>query len=294
MAGAVPSNIPAALAAAHGEYRVSATQKPGRLALLLVGVGLTAVFLLAPLGVIFVEAFAKGWQVYVSNIIHPDTIFAIGLTVLTAVVVVPVNVAFGIAAAWAVTRFRFFGRKLLLTLIDLPFSISPIVAGVSVLLLYGSQGLLGPWLEAHHLRLMFAIPGIILVTLFVTSPFVARELIPLMQVQGSEDEEAALSLGARPCRTFFTITLPNIKWALLHGVILCNARAMGEFGAVSVVSGHIRRETTTLPLQIDVYYNDYNAAGAFAASTVLAGLALVTLLIKTWVEKRKYGGTKVA
>lgn len=287
MAGAIPTNITPALAAAHGEYRVRAADQPGRLVLLGLCLGLTGLFLLVPLGVIFAEAFAKGWRVYLDNIIAPDTLYAIGLTVLTAIVVVPVNVIFGVAAAWAVTRFRFFGHRLLLTLIDLPFSISPIVAGVSVLLLYGSQGLLGPWLEEHHIRLMFAVPGVILVTIFVTSPFVARELIPLMQVSGSDDEEAALSLGARPWRTFFTITLPNIKWALLHGVILCNARAMGEFGAVSVVSGHIRRETNTLPLQIDVYYNDYNAAGAFAAATVLAGLAVVTLLIKTWVEKRR-------
>jgi sulfate transport system permease protein len=268
-------------------YRVSAGRVPARLGLIGLGVILTALFLLVPVTVIFVQAFSKGWDVYAANIIHPDTLFAIGLTVLTSVVVVPLNLGFGLAAAWAIAKFRFPGRKVLTTLIDLPFSISPIVAGVCYLLLYGSQGLLGPWLEAHHLRLMFAVPGIILVTLFVTSPFIARELIPLMQVQGVDDEEAAMSLGASGWRSFITITLPNVKWALLYGVILCNARAMGEFGAVSVVSGHIRRETNTLPLQIDVFYNDYNAVGAFAAATVLAGLAVVTLIIKSWVEGRR-------
>ena len=287
MAGGAPFSMATSVASLGPSTRRIAVSGGMRLSVLLLGLLLTGLFLLVPLVVIFQQAFSKGWSVYQSNILHPETVSAIGLTALTALVVVPVNVVFGICAAWAITKFRFPGRGLLMTAIDLPFSISPIVAGVCALLLYGAQGWLGPWLEAHHLRLMFAVPGIILVTLFVTSPFVARELIPLMQVQGSDDEEAALSLGAGGFRTFFLITVPNVKWALIYGVILCNARAMGEFGAVSVVSGHIRRETNTLPLQIDVFYNDYNAVGAFAAATVLAALAVLTLLIKSWVERQR-------
>jgi sulfate transport system permease protein len=205
---------------------------------------------------------------------------------LVAVVVVPINIGFGVAAAWAVTRFRFPGKKLLLTAIEIPFSVSPIVAGVTYILLYGGQGLLGPWLAAHDLRIMFSVPAIILVTLFVTSPFVARELIPLMQAQGSEQEEAAATLGARGWQIFRRVTLPNIRWALLYGAILCTARAIGEFGAVSVVSGNIRGETNTLPLQVELLYHDYNAAGAFAAASTLALLALVTLVLKAILESR--------
>ncbi|WP_027135834.1 sulfate ABC transporter permease subunit CysW [Geminicoccus roseus] len=253
----------------------------------LIGAGLllTLLFLLAPVAVVFVQAFQAGLAAYFSNLASPDTLHAIWLTVLTAVVVVPVNVVFGIAAAWAVTRFAFRGKRLLVTIIELPFSISPIVAGVIYLFLYGAQGLLGPWLQEHGIRIMFSIPAIILVSLFVTSPFVARELIAFMQTQSSEDEEAARSLGASAWQMFWRVTLPNIRWALLYGAILCTARSIGEFGAVSVVSGNIRGQTNTLPLQVELLYNDYNAAGAFAAASVLALIGLVTIVIKALVEQ---------
>lgn len=244
----------------------------------------TVVFLLAPLAVIFTEAFKKGLGVYLNNLTDPSTLFAIRLTLLTALVVVPINILFGIAAAWTVTKFRFRGRNFLIALIELPYSISPIVAGVSYLLVYGAQGLLGPLLASADIKIMFAIPGIFLASMFVTAPFVAREVISLMQVQGSEEEEAALTLGASGLRTFFTITLPNIRWAVFYGAILCNARVMGEFGAVSIVSGHVRGETTTLPLQIELLYQDYNAVGAFGAATVLAAVALCTILMRMIVE----------
>jgi sulfate transport system permease protein len=243
----------------------------------------------APLAVIFAEAFSKGFAYYARNIVHPDTLHAIGLTVTTAIIVVPINIGFGIAAAWAVTKFRFPGKKLLIAIIELPFSVSPIVAGVIYILLYGANGLVGPLLAEHDIRLMFAVPGIFLVSLFVTSPFVAREIIPLMQSQGSDDEEAAASLGAGFWQSFFRITLPNIKWALLYGAVLCNARVMGEFGAVSVVSGNVRGETNTLPLHIELLYHDYNAVGAFAAATTLTVLALLTLAIKTLIEAKGGG-----
>ncbi len=255
---------------------------------LLVGLALTlsALFLLAPLVLIFVQAFGAGLDVYLRHVTEPATRHAIGLTVLTALVVVPINVVFGIAAAWLVTRYRFVGRRLLVTLIEIPFSVSPIVAGVIYLFLYGAQGLLGPFLMAHDIQVMFTLWAIFLVSLFVTAPFVARELIPLMQAQGSEDEEAAITLGASGWQTFLLVTLPNIRWALLYGAILCNARVMGEFGAVSVVSGNIRGQTNTLPLQVELLFNDLNTAGAFAAASTLAVLALVTLAAKLALEAR--------
>lgn len=260
---------------------------------LLIGLGavLALLLLVAPLAVIFAEALSKGLDHYAESIAHPDTLHAIWLTVLTAIVVVPINIGFGIVAAWAVTRFRFPGKKLLIALIELPFSVSPIVAGVVYILLYGANGLLGPYLAEHDVRLMFSVPAIFLVSLFVTSPFVAREVIPLMQAQGSEEEEAAVSLGAGFWQLFFRVTLPNIKWALLYGAVLCNARVMGEFGAVSVVSGNVRGETNTLPLHVELLYHDYNAVGAFAAATTLTVLALVTIALKTLIEARDGGNT---
>ena len=255
---------------------------------LLIGLGLvlTALFILTPVLVIFAQAFAKGADVYVANILRPETLHAVYLTVVVAVIVVPVNMAFGIAAAWAITRFEFPGKKLLLTVIEIPFSISPIVAGVTYILVYGGQGLFGGWLTAHDTQIMFALPGIILVTLFVTSPFVARELIPLMQAQGSEQEEAGATLGAYGWQIFRRITLPNIRWALIYGTVLCAARAIGEFGAVSVVSGNVRGQTNTLPLHVELLYHDYNAVGAFAAASTLTVIALVTLVIKSVLERR--------
>lgn len=270
---------------------MSDRRKPqlGRLPLFLIGIGvlLTVGFILAPIVVIFEQAFSKGWDFYLHSIQAPETLHAMGLTILTAVVVVPVNILFGVAAAWAIAKFEFPGKKLLLTLLEIPFSISPIVAGVTYLLLYGAQGLFGGFLEDHGIRLMFALPAIFLVTLFVTSPFVARELIPLMQAQGTEPEEAAATLGATGWQTFRRVTLPSIRWALLYGAVLCSARAIGEFGAVSVVSGNVRGETNTLPLQIELLYHDYNAVGAFAAATTLTVIALLTLLIKAFLEHRQ-------
>jgi sulfate transport system permease protein len=255
---------------------------------LLIGLAvvLTALFILTPVAVIFATAFSRGWTVYADNILHPMTLHAIYLTVVTAIIVVPVNIAFGVMAAWAITKFDFRGKKLLITLIEIPYSVSPIVAGVAYLLLYGAQGLLGNWLADMDLRLMFALPGIVLVTLFITSPFVARELIPLMQVQGNDREEAAATLGASGWQMFWRVTLPGIRWALLYGAILCTARSIGEFGAVSVVSGKIRGETNTLPLHIELLYHDYNIVGAFAAASTLTVIALITLAIKTVIESR--------
>lgn len=242
-----------------------------------------------PIAVVVVRAFSAGVGAYVANLMHPDTLHAIWLTVVTALVAVPVNTAFGIAAAWAITKFTFPGRKLLLVVIELPFSISPIVAGVALLFVYGLQGLLGPFLRDHDIAIMFALPGIILASMFVTAPFVARELIPLMQSQGTDLEEAATSLGASGLRTFLTVTLPGVRWALLYGIVLCNARVMGEFGAVSVVSGNIRGQTNTLPLHIELLYQDYNAVGAFAAASVLTLIALFTLIAKVALEGRGAG-----
>ncbi|EJN04011.1 sulfate ABC transporter permease subunit CysW [Phyllobacterium sp. YR531] len=267
----------------HGSKPVRISQR-----ILIISAVLLSVLLIGvPLLVIFTYAFREGLAIYLTQISQPATLHAIWLTVLTAIVVVPINMAFGICVAWLVTRFRFFGRRLLITFIEIPFSVSPIVAGVTYLFLYGSQGLLGPILESYDIKIMFTIPAIFLVSLFVTSPFVARELIPLMQAQGSEDEEAAITLGANGLQTFFYVTLPNIRWALLYGAVLCNARVMGEFGAVSVVSGAIRGQTNTLPLQIELLFNDYNVTGAFAASSTLALIAVVTLVLKYLLERKQ-------
>jgi len=276
---------------------ISARRKPPRVGdgpifrRLLIGVVLVLVALLivAPLAVIGVEAFAKGWAVYRDTILHPDTLHAIGLTVLTALIAVPVNTLFGIAAAWAITKFDFRGRRLLLIVIEIPFSVSPIVAGVAYLFVYGLQGIFGPMLDDWGIKILFAIPGIILASMFVTAPFVARELIPLMQSQGRDLEEAATSLGASGWRTFLAVTLPNVRWALLYGVVLCNARVMGEFGAVSVVSGNIRGQTNTLPLHIELLYHDYQAAGAFASASILALIAVFTIIAKVALERQGAG-----
>jgi sulfate transport system permease protein len=259
-----------------------------RALLILIAVAFMLVFLLLPLAVVFTEALAKGMQTFFVAITQPEALSSIRLTLLVAAMVVPMNIVFGIAAAWAMARFEFRGKALLGALIDLPFSVSPVIAGLIYVLLFGAQGWFGPWLNAHGIRIIFAVPGLVLASVFVTLPFVARELIPLMQAQGSEDEEAARVLGANGWQMFFRVTLPNIRWALLYGVLLCNARAMGEFGAVSVVSGHIRGLTTTMPLEVEMRYNEYDYAGAFAVASLLALLALLTLAIKTALEWR-YG-----
>ena len=243
-------------------------------------------FLALPLVAVFVEALRAGAGAYFAALAEPDAIAAMQLTLLIAAIAVPANLVFGVAAAWAIARFEFPGKSLLGTLIDLPFSVSPVISGLVFVLLFGAQGLLGPWLAAHDIQIIFAVPGIVLATIFVTFPFVARELIPLMQEQGSADEEAALSLGASSFRMFLRVTLPNIRWGLLYGVLLCNARAMGEFGAVSVVSGHIRGETNTMPLHVEILYNEYAFAAAFAVASLLASLALVTLALKSFLEWR--------
>jgi sulfate/thiosulfate transport system permease protein len=245
-----------------------------------------AAFLFAPLLVVFVEGLRHGLPAFFATFADPDAMAAVRLTLLVAAIAVPFNAILGVAAAWAIAKFNFRGKNLLLTLIDLPFSVSPVISGLVYVLLFGAQGWLGPWLKAHGVEIIFAVPGIVLATVFVTFPFVARELIPLMQAQGTSDEEAALTLGASGWYTFFNVTLPNIKWALLYGVLLCNARAMGEFGAVSVVSGHIRGLTNTMPLHIEILYNEYNFAAAFAMATLLAGLALFTLVLKSALEWR--------
>jgi len=255
---------------------------------LLIGMALLflTVFLFVPLAFVFFEALKKGLDVYVTAITEPDALAAIRLTLLTAAIAVPLNLVFGVAAAWCIAKFQFPGKNVLITLIDLPFSVSPVIAGLIFVLLFGLQGWLGPWLRENDIKIIFALPGIVLATVFVTVPFVARELIPVMQAQGTEQEEAATVLGARGWQTFWRITLPNIKWGLLYGVILCNARAMGEFGAVSVVSGHIRGATNTLPLHVEIVYNEYQFAAAFACASLLALLALVTLALKLAVEHR--------
>ena len=243
-------------------------------------------FLLLPLLAVFAEALRQGVGAYFSALIEPDALAAIRLTLLVAAIAVPANLIFGLCAAWAIAKFEFKGKSLLITLIDLPFSVSPVIAGLIYVLLFGAQGWLGPWLGAHHFKIVFAVPGIVLATIFVTFPFIARELIPLMTEQGTEDEEAALSLGASGWQTFWRVTLPNVKWGLLYGVLLCNARAMGEFGAVSVVSGHIRGLTNTMPLHVEILYNEYNFVAAFAVASLLAALALVTLVLKSFLEWR--------
>jgi len=246
---------------------------------------LTLLFLIAPLALIFSSALSQGIGTFFNSLTEPGTQHAIFLTVVTALIAVPINIVFGLAAAWTVTKFTFPGRTLLISLIELPYSISPIVAGVAYIFVYGSQGLFGPLIEAMGIKVMFALPAIVLASMFVTAPFVARELIPLMQVQGTDEEEAAVTLGASGFATFLRVTLPNVRWAVLYGAILCNARVMGEFGAVSVVSGNIRGQTTTLPLQIELLYQDYNVAGAFAAATVLTAVALLTIVIKVLLER---------
>ena len=266
---------------------VPARRQTGERLLIGIAVGLTLLFIVAPLVFIFARAFSRSWEVYAANILHPMTLHAIWLTTVTAIIVVPLNVAFGIAAAWAVAKHRFPGRGILVTIIEIPFSISPIIAGICYLLLYGRQGLLGPWLQANDLQVMFALPGIILVTMFVTAPFVAREILPLMQAQGTEQEEAAVTLGASGWQVFRRVTLPNIRWALLYGAVLCTARAVGEFGAVSVVSGNIRGQTNTLPLHVELLFNDLNAVGAFAAASTLTLIALVALVVKAILETRQ-------
>ena len=261
----------------------------GRLTqVLLIGGALAflGLFLLLPLIAVFSEALRQGAGVFFTAVQNPDAVAAIQLTLLVAAISVPLNVVFGVAASWAIAKFNFPGRHLLLTLIDLPLSVSPVVSGLVFVLLFGAHGLFGPWLAAHGLKVIFAVPGIVLATVFITFPFVARELVPLMMEQGKDDEEAAVSLGASGWQTFWHVTLPNIRWGLLYGVLLCNARAMGEFGAVSVVSGHIRGETNTMPLHVEILYNEYDFVGAFAVASLLALLALVTLVTKTYLEWR--------
>ncbi len=266
--------------------RTTATRDPAwiKAIVLLLSIGFFVTFLLLPLLAVFVEALRKGWEAYLAALIEPDALSAIRLTLLAAAIAVPLNLVFGIAAAWAITKFDFRGKRVLITLVDLPFSVSPVIAGLIYVLVFGAQGWFGPWLAEHDIKVIFAVPGIVLATIFVTFPFVARELIPLMEAQGREEEEAALVLGASGWKIFRKVTLPNIKWALLYGVILCNARAMGEFGAVSVVSGHIRGQTNTMPLHVEILYNEYQFAAAFAVASLLALLALVTLTVKTYVE----------
>jgi sulfate/thiosulfate transport system permease protein len=267
---------------------VRATSEPTvvKAVLIAVAVGFMTLFLVVPLVTVLAQALEKGWAAYVAALREPMALSALKLTLLTAGVAVPLNLLFGVAAAWTIAKFEFPGRNFLLTLIDLPFGVSPVISGMVFILLFGRQGLLGPWCEAHGLRIVFAVPGLILATIFVTFPFVARELVPLMQAEGTEEEEAARVLGASGWQMFWRVTVPNIRWGLLYGVILCNARAMGEFGAVSVVSGHIRGRTNTLPLHVEILYNEYNFQAAFAAASLLAFLALVTLVVKTVVEWR--------
>ena len=271
--------------------RAVASESTGaRRLLIAVALGFLTLFLVLPLAIVFSEALSHGPAAYVAAFFDPDARAAIALTLTVAAIVVPLNAAFGVAAAWAIAKFDFVGKNLLITLVDLPLSVSPVVAGLVFVLTFGAQGLLGPWTAAHGLHVIFALPGVALATLFVTFPFVARELIPLMQQLGSAEEEVALTLGASGWKTFLTVTLPNVKWALLYGVLLCDARAMGEFGAVSVVSGHIRGLTNTIPLQVEILYNEYDVAGAFALASLLAFLALVTLGFKSWLEWRSDRG----
>ena len=290
MAGAVSNNriTHQGAATSAASPRAVATSEPFWVRVLLIALALAffGIFLLMPLAVVFTEAMKKGWAAYAAGIASPDAISAIKLTLLVAGIAVPLNLIFGVAAAWAIAKFEFRGKQVLITLIDLPFSVSPVVSGLIYVLMFGAQGWFGPLLADTDIKILFAVPGIVLATIFVTFPFVARELIPLMQAQGSDEEEAAVVLGASGWTTFRQITLPNIKWGLLYGVILCNARAMGEFGAVSVVSGHIRGLTNTMPLQVEILYNEYNFVAAFAVASLLALLALLTLGIKSLIEWR--------
>ncbi len=281
MAGTVTSR-----SSAKAVVRAKPVSEPRAVKWLLIGIAFVflALIVLLPLLTVFIEGMKRGWDVYISALTDPDAVAALKLTLLVAVIAVPLNAVFGVAAAWLVTKFSFRGKNLLVTLIDLPFSVSPVIAGFIFLLLFGAQGYLGPWLDEHNLQIVFAAPGIVLATMFVTFPFVARELIPLMQAQGTQEEEAAATLGAKGFRIFWNVTLPNIKWGLLYGIVLCNARAMGEFGAVSVVSGHIRGETNTLPLHVEILYNEYQFSASFAVASLLMMLALVTLGAKSLVE----------
>jgi sulfate/thiosulfate transport system permease protein len=281
------SDLSAALLPAGSSQRSVVTeQKLVRRLAIAVALIFLLLFLVLPLVVVFVEAFRRGIGGFLAAFQEADALAAIQLTLTVAAIAVPLNLVFGLTASWAIAKFEFKGKSLLITLIDLPFSVSPVVSGLIYLLLFGAQGLFGPWLMAHGIKIAFALPGIVLATIFVTFPFVARQLIPLMQEQGTAEEEAALTLGASGWRTFLTVTLPNIKWGLLYGVLLCNARAMGEFGAVSVVSGHIRGLTNTIPLHVEILYNEYNFVAAFAVASLLAGLALVTLALKSFLEWR--------
>ncbi len=259
---------------------------PVRFFIIAIAVSFLSIFVVLPLVVVFAQAFSKGVGAYLAALSEPEARSAIGLTLLVASISVGLNLVFGVIAAWAIAKFEFAGKTLLITLIDLPFSVSPVISGLVFVLLFGAQGYLGPWLQTHHVHVLFAWPAIVLATLFVTFPFVARSLIPLMQEQGTQEEEAAISLGASGFQTFFRVTLPNIKWGLLYGVLLCNARAMGEFGAVSVVSGHIRNETNTMPLLVEILYNEYHLVSSFAIASLLAMLALITLVAKTLLERR--------
>jgi sulfate/thiosulfate transport system permease protein len=277
------SSAAAALAVSRSSVGERAT---ARVAVTLIAVAWLTLFLLLPLAAVFVEALRDGFGAYLAAVVEPDALAAMRLTLLVAAIAVPLNMVFGLAASWAIAKHDFRGKSVLTTLIDLPFSVSPVVSGLVYVLLFGAQGWFGPWLKAHGVEVIFAVPGIVLATVFVTFPFVARELIPLMAEQGTEDEEAALSLGASGWQTFRRVTLPNVRWGLLYGVLLCNARAMGEFGAVSVVSGHIRGLTNTMPLHVEILYNEYNFSAAFAVASLLALLALVTLVLKSLLEWR--------
>jgi sulfate transport system permease protein len=291
MAGSITMNARRSTADAAASSRATLESPLVRWALISVAVVFLALFLFMPLAMVFVSAFSKGIKLYLAAFREPDALAAIRLTLLTAAIAVPLNLVFGVAAAWAIAKFEFVGKSLLITLVDLPFSVSPVVSGLIYVLIFGLQGFLGPWLRAHDIKIIFAVPGIVLATVFVTFPFVARELIPLIQAQGNDEEEAALTLGAGGWQTFFRVTLPNVKWGLLYGVIICNARAMGEFGAVSVVSGHIRGLTNTMPLHIEILYNEYQFVPAFAIASLLAMLALLTLLVKSlveWQSKREF------
>ena len=285
MAGGIATALTAK--SVRGQQKISgATQESPWVRRLIIGTGLLyfALFLLLPLASVFVEAFRKGFDAYLAALVDPDALSAIKLTLIVAIVSVPMNLVFGVAAAWAITKFNFPGKRFLITMIDLPFSVSPVIAGLIFVLVFGAQGWFGSWFVDNNVKIIFAVPGILLATIFVTFPFVARELIPLMEAQGKEEEEAAIVLGARGWQVFRFVTMPNILWGVIYGVVLCNARAMGEFGAVSVVSGHIRGETNSMPLHVEILYNEYNFAAAFAVASLLAILALLTLLIKTFVE----------
>jgi sulfate transport system permease protein len=279
---AYPKETPR-LSARHGDPRTE--PKAVRIAIIGLAVAFLGVFVVLPLVVVFAQAFSKGISAYVAALGNPEALSAIRLTILIAAISVSLNLVFGLVAAWAVAKFEFRGKTFLVTLIDLPFSVSPVISGLVFVLLFGAQGYFGPWLASHNIRLLFAVPGMTLATMFVTFPFVARALIPLMQEQGTQEEEAAISLGASGLQTFFRVTLPNVKWGVLYGVLLCNARAMGEFGAVSVVSGHIRGETNTMPLLVEILYNEYQFVASFAIASLLAMLALVTLIAKTVLER---------